>query len=103
MPFSVVAPGRSVTTFGPSRLQPARYIISGLCLDAGSNPVVGATVEVFEAASGLLRAVTTSAADGSYSVDVTGPDTGLTFQAVAVAAGGATVGCTVNTLVGTPS
>lgn len=86
----LVPPGRS-----------PRYTISGITRDALGQPLAGCTVEIYEAGSGLLRGNGVSGADGTYSLDVTGPDTGLTFYVAAFLPGASEVaGITVDTLVG---
>jgi hypothetical protein len=84
--------------------QPPRYILSGLTRDSAGTALGNCVVEIFETVSGLLRSSTVSDANGRWSIDVTG-GMGLTFQAVCYKAGGTgdVEGCSVNTLVGTPS
>lgn len=89
--------------------QPALYQITGTTKDSAGVALPGCTVEVYETVlggepHGQLRASTVSDANGFYSVDVTSPESGLTFQAKAYLPGSPDVaGVTVNTLVGVPA
>ena len=81
------------------------YAVSGVTKDSTGTPLGGCTVDVFESNVSeprrfVGRAV--SDANGNYSIMVNGPDTGMTFEAVAYLAGAPDrAGVTVNTLAGT--
>jgi lysophospholipase L1-like esterase len=84
----------------------AKYTISGVTRNSAGVALAGCVVEVFETASGLLRAVTTSDGGGNYSVDITSSETGLTFFVNAYLKGGGApdlAGTSVNTLIGGPT
>lgn len=88
-----------------NRARPQRYVIFGMTRNSAGAALGNCAVEVFETASMLFRGSTISDASGNFSIDVTANGLGLTFQVVCYKAGGTgdVEGCSVNTLVGTPS
>jgi len=85
------------------KLKLRRYTISGITKNFdGTLIVADVTVDIFESDSTRrFLASTVSDADGYYTVDVNGPDTGMTFKAVFYKEGVPDVtGTTVSTLVG---
>ena len=76
-----------------------RKVVSGVVKDSNGDPVSGATVKLFNTATGLLVDTQTSAADGSYSC---GDPNNVASFAVAYHTGSPdTAGTTVNTVAGT--
>lgn len=76
-----------------------RKVISGVVVDSGGNPVSGATVKLFNTATGLLVDTQTTASDGSYSC---GDPNAVNCFAVADLAGSPeTAGTTIQALTGT--
>lgn len=96
-------PVSKVNTFYNPVLKLRRYTVSGVTKDSAGAVLGDCNVEVYETSDPQNRLVgaTVSDADGNYSIDVNGPDTEMTFFAVANKAGAPDVaGTTVNTLPG---
>lgn len=80
------------------------YVVNGVTKDSTGAVLGLCNVEIYETTDAQNRMVgmTVSDASGNYSISVNGPDTGMTFFAVAYKAGAPDVaGTTVNTLQGT--
>ena len=76
------------------------YHISGMTLDASSNPLANCVVKLYTTQGDVEGPTTTSDGGGNYSFIVTAP-VGTTFYVVAYLAGSPDVaGTTINTLVG---
>lgn len=73
-----------------------RKLITGLVVDASSNPVSGATVNLYNTSTGIQVDTQTSASDGTYIV---GDPNNVNCFVTAIS--GATQGITINTLTGT--
>lgn len=81
--------------------QPARYIITGVTKDSTGAALASVTVDLFDTAGDVLRATTTSDANGNYLVD---GQIDTTYYLVAYKTGAPDVaGTTVNTLVAVPA
>lgn len=84
-----------------NRTQPQRWIVTGITKDRFGVALPGCMVELFETASNVLRAITTSDANGIYTMETTVPP--LQFQVTAYLPGSPDVaGITVNTLTSVP-
>lgn len=84
--------GRGVTCgaaikFSVPQLKLRNFVVSGITKDSGGTPLAGVTVDVFETATDIFRGRCVSNADGTYTVYVNSPDTGITFYARADLAG----------------
>ncbi len=76
-----------------------RKVVSGVVLNASSVPIAGATVNLYNTATGLLVDTQTSQADGTYTC---GDPNATNCFAVAYLAGSPdTAGTTLNTITGT--
>jgi hypothetical protein len=88
------------------KLKDRDYVISGITRDAAGAILGGCTVDVFmsqmpDMPRTLVGRAVSDVTTGQYIVFVNGPDTGMTFQAMAYLAGAPDVaGISVNTLVG---
>lgn len=93
--------GGALAKFFQPKREPTRYDISGYTRNSAGVALAGCLVEIYETVSGLLRATTTSDANGYYTVQVTGVEN-LAFTANAYLDGyGDVMGVTINTLAGT--
>ena len=93
-PGSPLPIGFGRTVYRPSQfdtpqndLKLRNYAVTGITKDSTGAALAGCTVDIYETLSDIHRGRTVSDAAGNYTINVNGPDTGLTFYGRASLAG----------------
>lgn len=63
------------------------YVVTGITKDSAGSALANVTVDIFETVSDVFVGRTVSDSSGVYTVNVNGPDSGLTFYGRADLAG----------------